>query len=297
MSIKKGREGLVGCDRGKVFSSKVVQRVLLSAGFIPLLILVIHLDLFDALPFFIFTLALSVLGARELYSLFVRMFSFRSERWWVFCLPGALLIILFYLNSFFDQPYLGILYITGYTLTVGAGACVFCCWRGSFLKSFLVMVLGYAYTGLCPLAMLGIRIGYGPLYIYFLFLLGWIDDAGAYFVGIKFGRTRGIVKYSPNKSLEGYVAAFFITVAAGIGFKLAVSGGFGPGLWETAGLGFLVAVLAPAGDIVESVVKRKAGTKDSSALLPGFGGVLDIFDSILFASPVYCMMLIVLLKY
>ena len=276
---------------------KLVQRVVLSAGLLPLLFLAVYIDLFNAVLFFVFILALSLLCARELYDLFGDIFLFSGKRWWLFCLPGALLVFLAYLNSFFRKPYLGILYITGYTLLVAAGCCIFCCRRESFLKSFLVIVLGYVYTGFFPLALLEVRTGYGSLYVYFLFLLGWVNDAGAYLIGMKFGRTRGIVRYSPNKSLEGYLAAFFITVAAGIAFKLVVRESFVPALWGSVALAVLIAFFAPAGDLVESAIKRKAGRKDSSGFLPGFGGVLDIFDSILFASPVYLLMIMVLINF
>jgi phosphatidate cytidylyltransferase len=297
MSIKRGREGSVGLESRSVFSSKLAQRVFLSAGFIPLVILVVRVKFGGALPFFAFTLALSVLCARELYGLFNTIFSLRSERWWVFCLPGSALIILFYLNSFFMLSYLGILYIMGYTIVIAAGCCFFCCYRGGFLRSFRVALLGYVYTGLLPLSMLWIRTSYGPLYVYFLFLLGWANDAGAYFVGTRFGRTRGIVRFSPSKSVEGYVAAFCVTVAAGVAFELVLKERFIPGVWAAVSLGFIIAICAPAGDIVESMMKRKAGVKDSSGFLPGFGGVLDIFDSILFASPVYSLVLFILQKF
>jgi phosphatidate cytidylyltransferase len=294
MSTKIGREGSVGCDTTTVFSSRLVQRLLLSAAFIPILLIVIYLDFFKALPFFVFILALSVLSARELYSLLAKIFFFSDKRWWVFFLPGVTLIILFYLNSFFMKSYLGILYILGITFVIATGCSFFCCLQGGIFKSLLAILLGYAYSGLFPLSMLWIRTGHGPVYVYFLFLLGWINDAIAYFVGTRFGRTRGIVRYSPNKSLEGYTAAFCITVAVGICFDLVLKERFSIGVWAAAALSFLIAVCAPAGDIVESMVKRKAEVKDSSGFLPGFGGVLDIFDSILFASPVYSLMLAVL---
>jgi phosphatidate cytidylyltransferase len=132
-----------------------------------------------------------------------------------------------------------------------------------------------------------VRLSFGAVYIYLLFLLAWISDAGAYFIGSRFGKIKGIVKLSPNKSLEGFIASFLLTIAVAIGFKLILSQKLPIGMKQMITLGLIVAVLAPLGDLLESWVKRRGGVKDSSKFLPGFGGVLDIFDSILFTAPFY----------
>jgi phosphatidate cytidylyltransferase len=273
----------------------MIRRIFLSVAFIPVLILVIHIELFHSVFFFLFVLALSVLSVRELGLILQRINHERRRiRWIILCLPGALLVILHYLNSFFMKHYLAILYIVAYTTFIVLVAECIRFRSGDFFKSLLIRVLVYVYTGIFSVSLLEVRLSFGAVYIYFLFLLAWINDAGAYFIGTKFGKIKGIVRYSPNKSLEGYVAAFLLTAAAAIGFKLMLSEKLSIDMKQAFFLGLMVAVFAPLGDLIESWVKRKGGVKDSSQLLPGFGGVLDIFDSILFTAPFYCVALYLL---
>ena len=111
----------------------------------------------------------------------------------------------------------------------------------------------------------------------------WLGDSGAYYVGSRFGRHRLAPQVSPKKSWEGIGGAVVATVV-GVWACRAV---FFPELaWPTAAaLAALLIVLAPLGDLVESLFKRDAGVKDSSALIPGHGGFLDRTDSLFFAAP------------
>ena len=99
----------------------------------------------------------------------------------------------------------------------------------------------------------------------------------------RFGRHRLAPKVSPKKSWEGILGGTLLT-AFGVWFCRTV---FYPELSPTlaVGTGFLLAVLSPLGDLVESLLKRDAGVKDSSDLLPGHGGFLDRSDSLFFAAP------------
>lgn len=272
----------------------MLQRVLLSVLLVPLLYATVKIDCCKGLLFFLFVLALSILSARELYRLFAETLELDRVKWWYCCLPQAVLIILNYLNSFFTMKYLGILYITGYTVLLQAVLGILICPGKKGGGRAALSLFGYVYTGLFPLALFLIRAVYGPPYVYLFFLLCWISDAAAYLVGMRFGKRRGIVRWSPQKSLEGYISAFCITVAVAVAAGLLFAERFGPAVWKTAMIGFVIAVTAPAGDVLESALKRKAKRKDSSGFLPGFGGVLDIFDSILLSAPVYLLLLSVL---
>jgi phosphatidate cytidylyltransferase len=111
----------------------------------------------------------------------------------------------------------------------------------------------------------------------------WAGDSGAYYLGSRFGKHRLAPLVSPKKSWEGIVGGT-VGTAFGVWFCRTV---FFPQLpVELAvGTGVLLAVLAPVGDLVESLFKRDAGVKDSSDLLPGHGGFLDRSDSLFFAAP------------
>lgn len=119
-------------------------------------------------------------------------------------------------------------------------------------------------------------------------LLTWINDTAAYAVGRRWGRRRLAPSISPGKSVEGAVGALLVTVAAAVPLVL-LANRWVPLFHPVDGLalGILLGVAAPCGDLVESSFKRDAGVKDSSRLIPGHGGVLDRFDSLLFAVPAF----------
>jgi phosphatidate cytidylyltransferase len=123
----------------------------------------------------------------------------------------------------------------------------------------------------------------GMSYALLPFFLAWTCDTAAYAVGRAWGRHRLAPHVSPSKSIEGAVAGFVATTGAG----LLARAWFAPYLsWgEAAVLGALAGIFAQLGDLVESLLKRDAETKESSTLIPGHGGVLDRFDSVLFAAP------------
>lgn len=119
-------------------------------------------------------------------------------------------------------------------------------------------------------------------------LMAFVTDAGAYFVGVFFGKHRGITAVSPNKSLEGYIGGFVTGVLFALAYGLVVQAVEQvevslPGL---AVCGFLGALATEMGDLAFSYVKRQMGVKDYGHLLPGHGGMLDRFDSMIFCGPV-----------
>ncbi|MEZ5011263.1 MAG: phosphatidate cytidylyltransferase [Bacteroidales bacterium] len=124
--------------------------------------------------------------------------------------------------------------------------------------------------------------GFTPGPLMALFILLWSNDTGAYLVGISFGKHRLFERISPKKSWEGFFGGVLLTVVA----AWLISPFFG--ITSTAGwivIALLVSVAGTFGDLVESMIKRSAGVKDSGSIMPGHGGFLDRFDSVLFAWP------------
>ncbi|MBN2909359.1 phosphatidate cytidylyltransferase [Polycladomyces sp. WAk] len=114
-----------------------------------------------------------------------------------------------------------------------------------------------------------------------ILLITWTNDSGAYFVGKRFGRRSLWPAISPNKTVEGSIGGIMFSVLMGV-----VAGWILPIETEPLallGISLLVAVTGQLGDLVESAWKRTTGVKDSGMLLPGHGGVLDRFDSLLFS--------------
>ncbi len=118
-------------------------------------------------------------------------------------------------------------------------------------------------------------------------MLVFFNDSAAWAVGMLLGRHRGVAAVSPNKSLEGFVGAYAGSLAAAFLGPALYPGTLHGSPWKLAFIALLVGTAVIAGDLFESALKRSAGTKDSGSAIPGRGGFLDTFDSILFAAPVY----------
>lgn len=146
-------------------------------------------------------------------------------------------------------------------------------------------VLGLAYVGLPIICLLELAASteWGLGWLLFLVLVVKGNDSGAYLVGRKFGKTP-LTRVSPKKTREGAVGGLALGVVVGV--AIALLDPAAPfGAVAAAGLALPLGVLGQAGDLVESYFKRSAGVKDSGALIPAFGGVLDLLDSLLLAGP------------
>ena len=111
----------------------------------------------------------------------------------------------------------------------------------------------------------------------------WIGDTGAYFTGMAFGKRPLAPKISPKKSIEGLAGGALFTLAAA--FLIARYWIWELSAWQALVIGLGVVIFGTLGDLFESLLKRDAGVKDSGNLVPGHGGVLDRFDSMMFALP------------
>ena len=125
-------------------------------------------------------------------------------------------------------------------------------------------------------------------------LLTWASDTGAYFVGRLFGRNKLMPSVSPAKTVEGALGGVALSVVICwlfVRMLLAPQGQLGLSPTGIVAFGIAIAVAAQLGDLFESLLKREAGVKDSSGLLPGHGGFLDRIDSMLFVLPVAALLL------
>lgn len=119
-----------------------------------------------------------------------------------------------------------------------------------------------------------------------IFIFLWLNDSGAYLVGSAIGKHRLFERISPKKSWEGFWGGLVLSVISGYLMGAFFNNIFnGPSAMLFAGLGLVVSVMGTLGDLAESLIKRTAGVKDSSNLIPGHGGILDRIDSLLFAVP------------
>lgn len=195
-------------------------------------------------------------------------------------------------------PGLPLLVLAGSALLLGVASFTRADPRAGF-RSWLGGIFGIVYVGiLLPFVVVvahlappdgsaatevgGLGLRSGSAWALTLIVLVWGYDTGAYFLGRWLGRRRLIDHISPSKTIEGLVGGLATaTLAAGIGCWLI---GLAP--WHALLVGPLVGLAAQAGDLGESLLKRAAGRKESSFLIPGHGGMLDRVDSFLFAAPV-----------
>lgn len=129
----------------------------------------------------------------------------------------------------------------------------------------------------------------GTALVFFPVLLTWVSDIGAYFVGRALGKRKLIPSVSPGKTVAGAIGAVVLTMGAAplynsLVLRPVAELALAP--WTAVIFGLLVSAAAQVGDLAESLLKREAGVKDSSHILPGHGGILDRLDSLYFVLPV-----------
>lgn len=145
--------------------------------------------------------------------------------------------------------------------------------------------LGVFYIGL-PFAMVALTIlksdTYQPNVVMGVLLLTWANDTWAYLIGSRIGKTPLMPRISPKKTWEGTLGGIFCTflMAALLSWIFKELP-----LRDWLGLAFVVTIFGSLGDLVESMLKRSYGVKDSGAILPGHGGMLDRFDAFIFEMP------------
>lgn len=140
------------------------------------------------------------------------------------------------------------------------------------------------YLTLPVWAVAGIHARGGAVLLLAVLASVWVNDSAAYFAGSRFGRRLLAPSLSPKKTWEGSVTGAVLGTSTGAGMAAGLAGM--PWL-PMVGIFALTSVAAQIGDLMESLLKRAAGVKDSGTVMPGHGGVLDRMDAILFAAPLF----------
>jgi phosphatidate cytidylyltransferase len=258
-----------------------MKRVLTALVLIPVLIVVIGYA--PPVCFLALVAAATVLGLEEYFSI-ARKSGLELDRAWTHA--AALLLLLSFYGSPVDlQPALFLL--AGSALVLMTLAIRRRSLQGA-LAGASAALLGLVYVPvtlgfMVALHRVSTQWGPGNRWIFFPLLVVWLGDTGAYYVGQAFGRRPLAPRISPKKTVEGSLGGFFGNILAAILGKQI----FLPSV-PTAHLLLLSLLLGAAsqiGDLAESAIKRGAGVKDSSNLLPGHGGMLDRIDGVLFAAP------------
>lgn len=151
--------------------------------------------------------------------------------------------------------------------------------------SVLITPAGFLYIALASASLLWLRADplVGRANVLVLLLLVWASDVGAYAVGRSVGGVRLAPSISPGKTVSGAIGGLVAAVAVGVSAALALSQS--PHLLRAGVLAAGLGVVAQAGDLFESWVKRRLGVKDSGSLIPGHGGLFDRLDALLAVAP------------
>jgi phosphatidate cytidylyltransferase len=157
------------------------------------------------------------------------------------------------------------------------------------LPSSAIAVLATTYVGMLTGSLIRLRNDFPEGYklVFFLLLVVWLGDSGAYYVGKKFGKHKLSPRISPKKTVEGLIGGMAASVITAVVIHFTFFPKFP--ILHAVIAGLILSVAGVIGDLAESMWKRSAAVKDSGTLLPGHGGFLDRFDSILFTAPIlYC---------
>jgi phosphatidate cytidylyltransferase len=263
--------------------SNLLARVLIAFIFGPL---IIYVTLVGRIPFLVLVELLIVLGLWE-FSYLAKAKNLHLSKWILLPL-GVFLALSVYLwgDGSFILFLLGIFYLTALLFilkgrtegaTSGLSWSLFALFYVAGLFSFLILLRELPLT-------IGVDYKIGGLWIVYLLICIWSCDTFAYFIGAPLGKHELSPAVSPHKTVEGFVGG--IVGAAATAFLFRYVFFTSADLKHLLVISILVGLVGQMGDLAESLLKRDAKLKDISNIIPGHGGILDRFDSLLFVSPV-----------
>jgi phosphatidate cytidylyltransferase len=250
-------------------------RVLSALVGIPIIISAVY---FGGMWYALLLLIIVNLGILEYYSIF------KKQGYHLPIVFGFLGVTLFIAIIYFQQQLL-IYPLIIFIFSLLYMSSLFMMKRFSIAESALLL-WGIIYLGGLSGFMLMLRmLPDGAFYTYVLLISVWFHDTLAYFIGIKWGIRKFAPLISPNKSVEGSLAGVLGLTAILFSTSILVPDLLPLQPMQAAILGLGIAVFSQLGDLIESALKRQLKVKDSGGLIPGHGGILDRFDSLLFTAP------------
>jgi len=158
--------------------------------------------------------------------------------------------------------------------------------KQNIMNNIAYLILGQIYIAVPFVCFIIIKSYIGAIYLLSIFIIIWINDSFAYLFGSAFGKHKMCERISPKKSWEGFVGGLFgALIAAYLLFRFAHTEYYNAlTLWQWLIFALIIVVFGTLGDFFESLIKRTIGVKDSGNIMPGHGGFLDRFDSVIFAA-------------
>ena len=233
-------------------------------------------------------LCLSLIGAGELF----RAMKVREDKWNLLEITGYAGVVIFYLSLLLHDPmYQMLALILALVLLMAVYVFTYPKYNANQVMPafFAIVYVGVMLSYVYQTRMLD----GGKFHVWLIFLCSWGCDTCAYCVGVLFGKHKMAPVLSPKKSVEGAVGGVVGAILLYAGFMT-----FATAFWQSCGmsatpsatnisfLSFFGALISMVGDLAASAIKRNQGIKDYGKLIPGHGGILDRFDSVIFTAPI-----------
>ena len=248
--------------------SNTLKRILISVIAIPL---ILYASYAGGYPFFTFCLLLQTLSLYELLKMFDS-----KELTPLLYFSLFVSVVIFVGFVFFKEFFCIILLLSIFSVVIVEALRK----EKNKIKNAGQVFFGFVYITF-PFALF-YKLDKNYIYVYLLFLLIWANDSFAFFGGKYFGKHK-FSRISPNKTVEGLISGFIFTIITSLVFHLIVND---VTITDSLVVGVLVGIFGPAGDLFESYLKRFTNVKDSSNIIPGHGGILDRFDSLIVCVPI-----------
>ena len=253
---------------------RIITGVIAAALFIPFVI-------YGQVPFSVLVCMIAAVGFYEIL---------RMKDLSIFSVPGLLGLLAMLMLVIPDAWADTVLSVIGYDsrLTIVYGLVALLLIYTVLVKNKMTfdevgfILLGAMYVGLGFHYLIETRAA-GLVFVVYCLLVVWTTDSGAYFVGRKFGKNKLWPEISPKKTVEGFVGGIVIAVLFAVAMQLITP--FMSSMLTLIAVTIVASTIGQMGDLVESAIKRHYNVKDSGTILPGHGGILDRFDSLLFVLP------------
>ncbi|MEK6375128.1 MAG: phosphatidate cytidylyltransferase [Acidobacteriota bacterium] len=231
---------------------------------------------------YVFDAAIAVVAALALYEFLV----LGQCKGYVLPVPLCIAVMLFVVAAFVFEPISVEMGVFVALLVIPASYVLMSGNLDDALPSSAIAVLATLYVGMLAGSMIRLRNDFtvGWKLVYFLLLVVWLGDAGAYYVGRSLGRHKLSPRISPKKTIEGLVGGITMSVITALVIHFTFFKELP--LLHAIIAGVILSIAGVIGDLAESMWKRSAAVKDSGTLIPGHGGFLDRFDSIFFTAPI-----------
>ena len=223
---------------------------------------------------FVANLLISVVGVYELY----KVLGIEKNSLGI---TGYIAVLAYYAVLYFDKKeYMMILMVVFLMCLLAQYVFMFPKYKTEQISNAIMSML---YAGVMLSYLYSVREGNNGAYtVWLIFLCSWGSDTCAYLAGVAFGKHKMAPVLSPKKSVEGAVGGVVGAILLGIIYAAATKGG----MVEYAIICGVGALISMVGDLAASAIKRNQGIKDYGKLIPGHGGILDRFDSVIFTAPI-----------